>query len=263
MLHRMLMGPVVDKSGGTNKRNEQNDDDNSGDDDALNEKISRMVNGAVNGLTKKGHFKEMIANSVKDTVGPMFEELKGAFSNRNSDETNDEKSDKTSGKRADKDNAVPPEMQRRLDELERANKRLTDEYNKEKENANAAKKRNDEQEERSRLTVALKTAGVSEDRLPGALALLYLDQKKIKRDKDNKIKFVVEKDGYSDDVELDTGVEQWIKTAEGKSYLPPRNVEGAGTRGGVAPIRRGEEPNEAQLMNALGNAMMGKNIDIG
>lgn len=263
-LSKILMAPVNDKGSGSGKKKPDDNDDGDGegeDTPLTREDVTRMVNGAVTGMFNKTKFKEMLGTAVKETVSPLFEDLKTSLSGKKTDDDDGDNGGDDKGKK--QASGITPEVQKRLDELERSNKQLLKETKEEKEKAAAADKRNDEQEERSKLAVALKAAGVSEDRLPGALALLYLEQKKIVRDENRKIKFVVQKEDYEEKLDLEKGVADWIKSPEGKSYLPPKEIAGAGTRGGPPPVRRGEEPSEAQLMHQLGSAMMGVKVDLG
>lgn len=260
---RMLMKIEDDKGGsGNGKKPDPPDDDEL--EERVGKHVAKAVNGAVRDYMKRGAFKEELAASVKETVAPMFDELKtivggGAGGDKGKGAGGDDEKNRGAGGGG----ALPPDVQKRLDDQERTIKRLSDESTRANAERDAAKKRNDEAEERGILATALKKAGVSEDRIDGAAALLYHERKRVIRDKDGKVRFALPKEGYVDEVDVEMGVAEWAKTSEGKGYLPPTQVQGGGARGGAPPVRRGEEPSEAQLMDALGRSLLGQKVDIG
>lgn len=270
MLHKMkwLMAPVNDRGGGggTNKKKPDDDDD----DDENNtppvdeKKLGEMVNGAVRNFMKRGAFQEMLATAVTGALEPALGEIKETLGklgkSNNTDDDDAANKDKKNGNGGG--GGIPKEVQEQIDELKRSNKKLTDDVAKEKQEKQAATRRNEQQEERSKLREELKKQGVPDERLNGVVALLYADQNRVVRDKEGKIKYVVVRDGYDEQVELEEGVKEWAKSDEGKNYLAPVGVQGGGTRGGPPPIRRGEEPSETQLMGLLGNAMLGHKVEL-
>jgi hypothetical protein len=111
-------------------------------------------------------------------------------------------------------------------------------------------------EERGELESALRSAGVADERLRGAVALLYTEDKRVGRDKDGKIVFRVPKEGYTDELSLSDGITEWIKTNEGKHYMPARPVGGSGAMGGRGAKGQIKE-SRAELMAKLGRQLMG------
>jgi hypothetical protein len=129
----------------------------------------------------------------------------------------------------------------------------------EEERARVAQKEEEvkRNEERARLMDALRSANVSDERLRGAMALLYTEDKRIGRDASGKIVFKIQKDGYEDEVPLADGIAAWAESAEGKHYVTPKAVAGSGMTGGNAP-RRGERVSAHELKRAAVQAVMSK-----
>lgn len=90
-------------------------------------------------------------------------------------------------------------------------------------------------EERAALKDVLQAEGVPSDRLKAAVAVLYTEDQRIGRDDHGNIQFLTQEEGYVDRASLKEGVAKFLKTDEGKIYLPPRDVSGSGNKGGRAP----------------------------
>lgn len=150
--------------------------------------------------------------------------------------------------------------------------KTNDEWRKEMENrviaaekvANAERQAREEErktrlveEERNSLANALRGKGVDEKRLKGAMALLYTEEKKVTRDETGAIKFRVQREGYEDLMDLGAAVEEWLKTEEGKTYLPPRPAAGSGS--GVVTRGQGQPKNSREeLQQAIANSLFNK-----
>lgn len=216
--------------------------------------MTKVINSAVTGqLGRK--LKDAVSAQMNESLAPVLERLE-ALGTKGGDNGDGGEPPPSKTQKA----AMPPEVQKRLDELERANKKLQDDNKRAQDDAAAQRKANEANEERAALAGALKRAGVSDDRVAGAAALLYHDQKKLKRDSEGNIRFV-QKDAYgnTEEVDLDTGVTGWATTGEGKAYLPPVPVQGGGARGGSNNGARGgkADPSEQELLHELGNTLMG------
>jgi hypothetical protein len=131
-----------------------------------------------------------------------------------------------------KGKALDPEVVKAMSKLE---ERLTASEKKarasEEENL-ALKESQAREQEKSALTNALQ-GKVRERMLPGAVALLYTDQKKVRRDKDGGIVFEVKRKDYTDELTVEEGVLEWLATPEGKEYLPPVGAGGTGDKSGA------------------------------
>lgn len=106
-------------------------------------------------------------------------------------------------------------------------------------------------QEKADAIAALTEAGSINAR--GAYALLK-DDGRIKRNASGELVMAVQKEYGEDEVPLAAGLREWLSTAEGKHYLPPRGGgEGSGTvvRGGArggAAMTKEEAKREAQNM---------------
>jgi hypothetical protein len=131
-----------------------------------------------------------------------------------------------------KGKALDPEVVKTMSKLE---ERLTASEKKAKasEEENLAIK---ESQARAQERDALKTALQGKVRpalLPAAVALLYGEQKKVRRDKDGGIVFEVKRKDYTDELTVEEGVLEWLATPEGKEYLPPVGAGGTGDKSGA------------------------------
>jgi hypothetical protein len=93
-------------------------------------------------------------------------------------------------------------------------------------------------EERESLKSYLVEHGVPPALVPAAVAYLHGELKRVARDDDGNIQYVSQEKGptgnYEDRVPLKDGVERFLKSDEGKHFLPAKPVGGAGVRGGGA-----------------------------
>lgn len=94
-----------------------------------------------------------------------------------------------------------------------------------------------------------------------ALAVLRED-KRIGRDDEGRVCFLVQKDGYVDKVPIADGIKDWVNTPAGKRYQPARGVGGSGQvagkkPGGAAPAKGNKAERVAEARGHLKN-MFGK-----
>lgn len=221
------------------------------------ERIGRVVNAAVSSQLKRGGVKDIINAAVQAALEPAMATLTETIT-KTLKAAGGGSGDGGDGGGDNKGAKLPPDVQKRIDEIERSNKRLTEENATSKAEAARERLANQQAEERQILRKELAASGVSEERIDGALALLYTERKKVKRDGEGKIRFSTTKDGYPEDVDVSVGVAEWTKSAEGKAYLPADNVSGTGTRSGRPPTRGKGEPSEQELLQELGNQLMGQ-----
>jgi hypothetical protein len=222
------------------------DDDDDGDDD-LDERIkkvvARQVSGAVDGRLGRGKMKEIIAESVRGVLGEVLPEALKPLG-----------LSKAPAAGADDGEDTPKMKQLRAEQQALAAK--LEEQKRERETERSARL---EAENRSLLQAALRAAGVPDNRLRGATAELYLDQKRVKRDADDRVVMTFKRDGYVEDLELSEGVAEWLKTEDGKVYLPPVETRGSGNQGGKAGKGQQRDKNgrmpKSQALQVLGEAM--------
>jgi uncharacterized coiled-coil protein SlyX len=86
-----------------------------------------------------------------------------------------------------------------------------------------------EQEERQALSSQLAAHGIEGAKQRAALALLYSEEKKVKRNDKGEICFAIMQSYGEELISLEEGIKAWVGTDDGKSFLPPRGVQGAGT----------------------------------
>lgn len=115
-------------------------------------------------------------------------------------------------------------------------------------------------EERNSLRDALTSNGVPPALVQAAVALLHTDQKRLERNEDGTIHFLLQEQSpsgpYVERVGVAEGVERFLKSDEGRYFLPPKPAAGAGSKGGNAPgnnVREGESETDAiaRLFEAL------------
>jgi len=134
---------------------------------------------------------------------------------------------KDEGKDKDKDNGtseLEKQYSARMAEMEKKLEKERQARVEEADRARIAK-------ERSELSAALRAAGVPDERLRSAVALLYTEDKRVEA-KDDKVVFKMQRDGYVDELDLEAGLDEWLKSPEGKHYAPARDVRGSGAQGG-------------------------------
>lgn len=236
--------------------------------------LGRMVNSALTSHMGRKPFKDAIAAAVGEHTSPILaklEEMSGGGGGGNDDDGGSNAGggggNNRGGGGGGANFKLPPEVQKRLDDLERTNKRLQAEGEQAKTESQKQKRANEVAEEKKLLRDSLKAAGVSDERLDGAMALLYHEQGKLMRDPDGRVRYKLAREGYVDEVDVSSGIAEWIKSPEGKGYLPPVQVQGGGSRGGNNGGARGskQEPSDQDLLGELGNLLNGgkPTIDLG
>lgn len=111
-------------------------------------------------------------------------------------------------------------------------------------------------EETSALQTALTTAGVP---APLAAAAVNILHSRLERDAQGNILFVQQDTGptgpFEQRVSVQEGIESFLKTEDGKHFLPARPVSGAGNVGGKAPS--GLSPQQQSDREFVGEMLMG------
>lgn len=109
------------------------------------------------------------------------------------------------------------------------------------------------QEESTELSSALSAAGVPGPLANAAATILH---NAIERDADGNILFVCKEDGptgpYEERVAVAEGVSRFLRTEDGKHFLPARPATGSGNRGGNAPAsQNGQISDHEAVMEAM------------
>jgi hypothetical protein len=199
--------------------------------------VGNMVNSAVKAQLGRNSFRSELAKSIAD-------QLKGDKEGEPDDEP-DEPDDEPKKR----DRGEDSKKWKKFEAEQAALRRKLEESEKQRQDTELAQAR---AKQRAELEKELERAGVDAARRPGALALLYTEQQRV-REEDGKIGFVVQKEWGEELVPIKDGVNEWLKTDEGKAYLPATPVAGSGNTGGRAPIGKDGKPSRAELINALGN----------
>lgn len=215
------------------------------------EDIDRKIAGAVQGVWKRMESKlpTMIdekLSTVVESFGGKFDELKALL-------------DKPKPVASEGEGAGDKESPELL-KLRKQIEMLTEQNRKNEQRAEEERKAREQREaeisasqEREALSKVLEEGGVKDARRAGAVAYLYLDQKRVKRNEKGEICFA-DKDSYGDEVLVPVaqGVKKWLSGDEGKAYLPPVETHGSGTRGGTGGQQQhGRGMNRAQAEREL------------
>lgn len=209
--------------------------------DEMKRMMANMVNSAVNSHFKRDSFQQLIASSVKDAFAEIAPKREESEPPKVEDHQGDKKPD-----------ARDAELAKMRSEQERMKAALE----AQRAEAEAEKNKAREQAERSVLTDALRAGGVDENRMRAAVAYLYLDAKRIKRDEDDNIVMTFKRDWGEELVPVEKGISEYLKSDEGKVFLPPVDTSGSGNKGGRPPSAKGAKPTRAELLENLGRMMM-------
>lgn len=164
---------------------------------------------------------EEVKEQMLGTLNETLEKITKAAGGGNGTSNGKKKSGEASGEL----DQIRQEYEARIAEIEKRAAKAESDQKTERENAQRT-------EERSKLTAALQAANVPQGLVRAAAALLYVEDKRIGRDRDGKVVFKAQREGYVEDLDLAAGIEEWLKSAEGKYYAPARDVRGSGAEGG-------------------------------
>lgn len=106
---------------------------------------------------------------------------------------------------------------------------------------------------------ALAKAGVQPNRIDHAMALLHSAQGRLRTDTDGHPVVYFRRTGgptndYDEEVGLTAGIEEWVKTDDGKAFLPA--IEGGGTGGGAGKKQGAGGSQNATTHDELAGALM-------
>lgn len=202
--------------------------------DEIKDLIVRTVNGAVTTRLDR----ERKAQTAQ--LEGMFKDFASQLTAQKAEEPSGEKTDG-----GDQMKAVQAKYERQLAEM----KAQLDREAKSREEERQKRLVN---EERNSLRDALSANGVPPALVQAAVALLHTDQKRLERNEDGSIHFLLQEQSpsgpYVERVGVAEGVERFLKSDEGRYFLPPKPAAGAGSKGGNAPgsnAREGESEADA------------------
>lgn len=223
---RVLMNKVGEGGGGGGSGGQGGE---GGQEPALSEaakgEVAKMVNEAVNGAVTnhlnrfKKSFTEEMTKTFGETLGPISEQLKALSESAKKPPGGDRRDP------SDETKELLARYEGRIKELEQQNKA-------EREAREQEKQTRLREEERGQLAQVLRAKGLPDVTVKAAVALLHTEEKRVARTEDGKIVFKIEKGTgagrYTDELEVEAGVDEWLKTDEGKGFLPARPAQGAG-----------------------------------
>jgi len=190
--------------------------------DELNEMMEKKI--AAHLTRFKGALAKDFEGTISKTISPLAEKL----------------AELTQPKTADDD--TTQQLQAKYDaELGALKKQVA-----ERERLLAEEKQQRvEQEERTALSNALTAKGVTGHHLEGAMALMYMAEKRVARDDKGTIGIKFARSGYDEVMPLDVGLDELFKAEKYRIYLPTRPAAGSGTTGGK-PAQGGGKPTKEQ-----------------
>jgi hypothetical protein len=227
------------------------DDNQSGNGEgnqtAINDEIKDFVIKAVNGAVST-HLTRALSKrdeALKTELQTMFAQLKPAA------ETTPPAKDTSADTDALK--GIHAKYEKQIAELKEA-------ADRERGQREQEFKKRMSGEERESLKSYLAEHGVPPALVPAAVAYLHTELKRVARDDDGNIQYVSQEKGptgsYEDRVPLKDGVERFLKSDEGKHFLPAKPVAGAGNRGG-SPGSKSNQPQstEGMILDFLNGAL--------
>lgn len=288
------------KNANRNRQQPDDDDDDDGGEgggtfsDDQRTELGNLINAAVSGqLSRK--LPSAIKGALDEGLGPIRELLeRNGGGKRRDDEGDDEEDD---------DQEQPPARGKRgaraRDDEQRSSKsskdpkvaKLEQEVEKMRKEREAERTQLRNRERDAMLREELASAGVDNNRMRGAIAVLR--DSLVYDDKAGEWSYRTKRDGVDEDMDISTGVKDWASTDEGKSYLAAQQQgggqqrgqqrQGTGTRingqqqraagGGV--INRGQQQGNAQQQRAANrqeavqnlaqgvNELLGSTITVG
>lgn len=201
------------------------------------DRVVEIINRAMSARNKT--FEKQIA----DKFDGNFKELRETLGKLG--ETRD-KAPKEGKKNKDGDEEADPavkSMQRELADLK-------GEVTRAKQIASDERAKNRTATLRSKVTDELAKHGITDPtRIKHALALLVDSEKRISFQDDDGDNIVF-RDSNDDPLDLTQGLKSWVKSDDGKHFLPPSGTRGSGDRsGGNAPPPANGKPDVAGLFN--------------
>lgn len=190
--------------------------------DEMKKEISTMLNGAIKGWGER----------LKGEVGSSLEEKLKPFAGIGDTLKALQEKIESSGDPKPPKGSPPPESDKEIlklrGQLDSIQQRLTATENEKKE----IETRTQRAEEKTILEKALSDAGVKGGVLSAAVALLTHERKVIVRRDDGAIGYKVQRESagqrYEDVLDVKEGIAEFLKTDEGKGFLPPKAVGGSG-----------------------------------
>jgi hypothetical protein len=161
-----------------------------------------------------------LEKSITDKVTAATKGFKTA-KDTDTDTDTDTDDDEPAGKGKGKGKGADPKILAKVAQLE---KQVEDE----KKAREAAETKSREERVLNSARAALRKAGVPEERVKAAIAVLHNAEGRLRLDDSDRPGLHFQRNGYDEVVEIEKGLDEWLKTDDGKVFLPPRGTEGTG-----------------------------------
>ncbi len=232
-------------------KNNQNQGGGDGGDNAggdapkyiTEEQLNKALSAGMSGMSKRleGKFASTIQSAIAAALGKK-EDVS------DDDEGDDEDDKETPPKPNDK---ALTATERRLKKLEQENKKLLASLDSEKKARDEEATKSRRTSERDALRKALVAGGVMEQYLDDLVEARYA-QGLVRTDEDGNI---VWKKGKDEEVPLSEGIADYLKSPQGKAYLPPTGKRGSGNTPGNGKASgggsKGPEVSDQDLLGHL------------
>lgn len=226
--------PDDDPPGGGGGKGDRGTGDDKGGD--LSQATIDAVNAAVRSQIGRLPLGQMVGDAVKNAFGSVTEQLNKHFDTKFAEIDQTLKGIKDGGGKGKGDDKgstgeIPEEVKNALDKMTAKVDELTNQVNEKDQQLQAQRDQARERERQATLRDALSQAGVPDKRLTPLVA--YFEQQKKIQDGENGEFFVeVERDTaghrYKEKLKPEQWAKEWIKTDEGKEWLPAQRVGGGG-----------------------------------
>lgn len=218
--------------------------------DDLEKQIDARINAALG--THMTRFRNSFERDLKKNVETMLTKAVSPFG-KQLEELNKKFTQKPKEPKDDTTRDYEARLDEERKKFEARQRELEAAFKQERELREATEHRTRVDEEKHALRAALSNAGITGPHQRAAVSLLYNEDSRVIRNEDGEIRFSVQKAGYTDEVSLDEGITDWLKTDEGKAFLPPKGAGGSGANGSQAgrPTRGPRNKNEAKAIARL------------
>jgi hypothetical protein len=195
------------------------------------EKVAEIVNRAISARNKM--FQDQIGKQLDGVTKSIQENLKGLTEQfAAGSATKDGKKGKKEGEEGADESPVLKSLQRQLADLKADNERIA-------QSAAAEKAKNRDSSLRQKLAESLGEMGLKDAvRVKHAIHHLVDGEKRVSYGEEGEA--IVFRDSDDSVLDLATGLKSWMKSEDGKYFLPPTGARGSGDgRGGNAPPPKG------------------------
>lgn len=202
--------------------------------------VSEMINKAITSRNKQVESK--VEKMLVDLSTKMEEKFK-LFEPKSEDPAVKDKTDPKDTKSAPEETAAMKALQKQLADVQSK----LEATEKEKK---AARDRARDKDLRQMLADELVKSGIDPARVKHAVGLLVDSEKSVRyvADDTDDISFKFD----NEDVDLKTGIKNWLKSDDAKIYMPPRGTTGAG---GNRTLERRPQQQGNNILEELGNSI--------